>query len=352
MRSGGTLEPKFSVENPRHDGSKLSIRHGSAGTGFCATLDNCPQTGHAAFWRNDVGFKKTKKAFVSFWTRFDWGPGGASDTGGYQIKAFQLAQSIVSTSGVLAYPDLGHESWFDSSGLKRTYTQSYMPDDNKPTEGAFGYTNTTPSMTNNFSGATKVLPNTDKTLPDKQWSNIRIQYSASTTPGSADATYKVWYQKGDASGYVLKDVTTCSGYTCSWVHPGASSVDYYNRDLIDALKISYILTNVEDSFLSITPYTDDVYMDNSWARVELCNANTYIASGHCEMQPPTAWANEAITTTFNKGSFKVGDTVYVYVIDENGVPNSTGASFTIGVIAPAVPKEILVEPVKPVDPVK
>jgi hypothetical protein len=75
---------------------------------------------------------------------------------------------------------------------------------------------------------------------------------------------------------------------------------------------------------------DNLYLDNTWSRVMIGNANTFAASTQREIQVPTAWANGSITVSFNPGRFTAGQTAYLYVIDSNNVVNATGYSITIG----------------------
>ena len=84
----------------------------------------------------------------------------------------------------------------------------------------------------------------------------------------------------------------------------------------------------------------DIYIDNSWARVVICDNATWANRTHCEIQPATAWADGAVTSTYNAGSFVNGSTAYIYVIDgagtvsaasdpitiDNGQPDTTGPS--------------------------
>ena len=46
---------------------------------------------------------------------------------------------------------------------------------------------------------------------------------------------------------------------------------------------------------------------------------------------PTAWSSDEITATFNSGTFNENDTVYLFVIDSDGVA-SDGYEITIGSI--------------------
>jgi hypothetical protein len=76
-------------------------------------------------------------------------------------------------------------------------------------------------------------------------------------------------------------------------------------------------------------YIDDVYMDDTWARVMIGNASTFNASTHREPLIPTAWSASSITAYFNQGSFPNGSKVFVFVIDSNGNA-SPGKEITIG----------------------
>lgn len=74
--------------------------------------------------------------------------------------------------------------------------------------------------------------------------------------------------------------------------------------------------------------TEALYVDTTWARVELCDASTYAARTHCEIQIPSAWSGTSITATVNRGSFGAG-TAYVYVCNDAGTCDSTGHAVTV-----------------------
>jgi hypothetical protein len=81
-------------------------------------------------------------------------------------------------------------------------------------------------------------------------------------------------------------------------------------------------------------YIDDVYMDDTWARVMIGNAPTFDSCTHREPLIPTAWSNTSITVYFNQGSFPNGSKVYLFVIDSNGNA-SPGKEIAIGGTASA-----------------
>jgi len=65
-------------------------------------------------------------------------------------------------------------------------------------------------------------------------------------------------------------------------------------------------------------HMDDMYLDNTLARVEIAEGNTWASKGHYEVQPPVTWSSTSITFPLNVGSFTSGQTVYVYVVDSDG----------------------------------
>jgi len=75
---------------------------------------------------------------------------------------------------------------------------------------------------------------------------------------------------------------------------------------------------------------DDVYIDYTWARVELGNAATWAACTRKEIQPPRQWSGTQITAQLNAGAFAPGQTAYVYVVDANGAVNTNGVPIVIG----------------------
>ena len=74
---------------------------------------------------------------------------------------------------------------------------------------------------------------------------------------------------------------------------------------------------------------DDIYLDSTRARVELCNASTFSASTRCELQVPTAWTDTSITVTLKRGQLSTGSTAYLYVFNSTGNVNASGHAVTI-----------------------
>lgn len=80
-------------------------------------------------------------------------------------------------------------------------------------------------------------------------------------------------------------------------------------------------------------YYDDIYVatgNGARARVEIGNAPKYTDCTNLAVLTPTSWSDAAIIATMRQGSFHMGDTAYIFVLDPDGVPNSRGYQVTIG----------------------
>jgi hypothetical protein len=74
---------------------------------------------------------------------------------------------------------------------------------------------------------------------------------------------------------------------------------------------------------------DEFYMDDTPARVEVCDSPTWAARNKCELQMPTAWSDTSITATFNIGYLSPGNPAYVYVINAGGGVNAQGFAIMV-----------------------
>ena len=73
-------------------------------------------------------------------------------------------------------------------------------------------------------------------------------------------------------------------------------------------------------------YYDDIYIDNTFSRVMLCNNSTYASATICEPQiPHTTWNDGSIALTVNQGAL-TGETAYLFVFDNS---NTEGDSYEV-----------------------
>lgn len=68
--------------------------------------------------------------------------------------------------------------------------------------------------------------------------------------------------------------------------------------------------------------TDNVYIDNTLARVEVGNNATFANCTHREIQIPTAWSDTSISCTWNQGAHPSDTQLYLFVIDADGVASA------------------------------
>ena len=83
---------------------------------------------------------------------------------------------------------------------------------------------------------------------------------------------------------------------------------------------------------TVSMWVDDVYVDNTRARVEIGNASVWSNCTIRNIQIPTIWETETghIKVDLNRGSFTSGSTAYLYVINRDGDVNNQGYPITIG----------------------
>jgi hypothetical protein len=69
-------------------------------------------------------------------------------------------------------------------------------------------------------------------------------------------------------------------------------------------------------------WTDDVYMDNTWARVIVGDAPSLANCTRLDIQIPFAWSGDQIGITLNLESIPGGQPRYLFVVDANGARSS------------------------------
>lgn len=76
---------------------------------------------------------------------------------------------------------------------------------------------------------------------------------------------------------------------------------------------------------------DDVYVDSTLARVELCDVARWSdrPGATCEIQPESAWGDDRVGVQLNRGALADGD-AYLYVIRPDGAVNEEGLAVRLG----------------------
>ena len=103
-------------------------------------------------------------------------------------------------------------------------------------------------------------------------------------------------------------------------------------------------TNILGGTLNLNMYFDEVYIDNSLARVELCDNGTWADRSQCEIQSINTWGSGEIGATVNSGAFAAGATVYLYVIDATGTVSPASDAIVLGSVPPTTGSTTLISP--------
>jgi len=150
---------------------------------------------------------------------------------------------------------------------------------------------------------------------------------------------------GTANGYVRWCISKTPASTAYW----CDDVDYTDivttaseLNRLSYLKLGYDLANGGDTAQS---WFDDIYIDDSWARVEIGDENVYANCTVREMIIPSAWSATEITATVKQGTFAADEVAYLYVTDSDGVTSdayeitfgSTATTLTTPIAAGTTP---------------
>lgn len=136
-------------------------------------------------------------------------------------------------------------------------------------------------------------------------------YIKESSLGGFDGTNAVWY---DEKNLLFND-------------------RFMNDDCVDAdhknLLLPFYYRDQSETDGTTDPYEfeilyDDVYVDTTRMRVEICDSDDWLSRTHCEIQYPLSWDNEEIQYRVNQGTFLDGENAYLYVIDSEGSVNDPG----------------------------
>lgn len=206
------------------------------------------------------------KVYVSFWVRYDCVEGVEQ-----QVKTWRLTDN---------YPYSE-----DASAAEFTYgennARSYMA-------GA--------------SGCGTITEQNCGVYTQGVWTLMECEAQESTA-GKADGNLHIW--KSQSSGAISQEL---------------NSSTFKSRCSSDSHWLSAIFGQYAalTSGQSVTLYFDDIYIDNTWARVVFGDSRNYDSCTIREMQIPSEWSPNSITIKINAGSFAEGESAYLFVVDAEG----------------------------------
>jgi len=162
-------------------------------------------------------------------------------------------------------------------------------------------------------------------VPAGQWHRVEMYMKLSQPAGEANGAAWLLVNNELTSNFMFKDyVTLGEGY----------------ESKLHSLLLPLMLANPRNDG-KFDMYVDDVYLDNSLARVEIGNASTWSATTEREIQIPSSWTGSAISVTVNVGSLTENDEVYLYVVDRDGVVNENGYPIQIVAVEETPEEEVV-----------
>jgi len=152
-----------------------------------------------------------------------------------------------------------------------------------------------------------------------EWMRLEGYYQSSSEGGLNDG--KIWVKRIGRDGNIFETET---------------AITHGVNEMSEEYKWRYLLLGVgysnhiplEDSF-EMNIFYDDIYVDNSLARVEIGDNPDFDSCTHREIQSLKEWGDNSLTVKINKGSFNEGENAYLFVVDDNGLA-SEGYPITIG----------------------
>lgn len=295
---GGYFEKtKWTSDNQSTERQKAVYTNERAHSGTKSILSSLPiQTQYTSGFTYNNG-SRFNEIYATYWVYFDH-----VDTAA-QWKMWRIRP-------VDAYGDIAGEimtsNWYTSTGGNY---QNYV----------YLFCNTGNYAQCYPGGVSDLYGDASDLLPIDTWVRVEIHAIGSSADGVADGSLYFSWQIPGSAPHVLRqyenNITTRLPGTNQWQY--FVFENYWGNVSAG--------TGTNEKF-----YFDDIFIQTgSQARVEIGNNSVYTNCTHREIQPALTWSDNEITGTFNQGSFQTGDTVYFFVIDENGVP-SAGYPVTIG----------------------
>jgi len=239
-------------------------------------------------WKNNIGFSLTGKAYVNLWVRYYW-PNN-SPSASYQVKVFSIT-SALDKSANSTLPDFSLFNWWYA--VEAPYTQTYFR-----------------NTWSNTSSGTYMFPNNSLPIKmDPTWINFAVAIDQGT-PNIADGSYTI-YMTNTTGGTIRKKTATNVKLR-------------ENSNFFDAFKMGWYIGSTIDIGEVILLF-DDIYFDNSWARVEIGDKPVYDNCTHREIQILDSWnrmgnPDPYIEIKINRGSFENGS-AFLFVVDKYGTPS-------------------------------
>jgi len=156
------------------------------------------------------------------------------------------------------------------------------------------------------------------------WEKMEFYVKLSSAAGIPDGQIQIF-----RDGYQI--VNTSTAYT---LDTGTCGTNFQN--------ITLSFYTAHDKGGDYIIYSDDVYLDDTRARVELCPGSAWSSRGQCETQIPKSWdsSGKSIAVKVNSGQITNNTTAYLYVVNADGTVNSAGYPIVVSSSSIQPPKDL------------
>lgn len=246
---------------------------------------------------------KEKRIFISFWCYYKWTYSPPDVAGNPQLNHFFVYNSVPDATRYLKWPSVGRHVGPNTDPPRY---QFYFPTSECE--------NANPVSPRIYDGNTST--NTDP--PDNTWTRWTIEIYQGTA-GVVNQWMRVWHGSNQIHTWM-----NTPGHL-NWQGYAMTNASCF----MDALQIPRG-TSFAPTGLDVDQYYDDIYIDNTFARIEIGNNQYYDQCSVREMQYPVFWSPTVITATLNQGQFADGAGAWLFVIDATGARPVQGLAITWG----------------------
>ncbi|BCS97087.1 hypothetical protein DSLASN_27190 [Desulfoluna limicola] len=240
----------------------------------------------AQAWRNDIGFAKMGKVYVNLWLKYQFARDNTDPD--YQIKTFRVAANVESNAST-TYPDFAFFIWPNQDG---SITRQYYH--------------------NHGTGETHYF---DQNLVDGEWYNLILQIQLGDV-GKANGRWIGWMSQPNKPYLVIDS---------QWPNAEYNLLGNIGEKINSFYLMNYMKCEADEGLDAwVKFYYDDIYIDSSWARVEIGDAKIYNECTHREIQYSLKWprlqaaSRDIIKIKVNQNALPYNQIQYLFVIDEDG----------------------------------
>ncbi len=154
------------------------------------------------------------------------------------------------------------------------------------------------------------------------WNTEELVAQVGASGGAPAATFD-WWENGVLDGWMGKGGATIS------LNGGA--------DVVTRADVAYHGDFTGPTITMKDDFFNDIYLDNTWARVMICSGSIWSNRGNCEIQIPTGtntWNPTQLQIQVNQGAFSNSANAYLYVVDAAGAVNPNGYQITFNAGVP------------------